>query len=243
MKAQIQSLHGSLQAQSKTQLLSFAAAFLVVMATGFIAGTGRVELISPFTASQASVQVTFYDGETGEVIDPSAVKLIPLALQNRLGYQAEIYRPSPEFLKTILQSLLAWLSLWLALGLTVWVVKRSLKVPQWFQVGSVSGWLMLWRLFQAISISCWLWLPNWRSDLVIGLLDLVQGNPIPTNLAWAVLWRGTLWLLMGIATFVHIIFAFRRNFGFSWFALFFGLLATYILSRLIYAFSTGQLWQ
>jgi hypothetical protein len=189
------------------------------------------------------VQVIFYDGETGEVIEPNAVQLLPLALQRRLGYQAEIYRPKPDFLKATLQSLLAWLSLWLALGLTVWAIKRSLVMLQWFQIGEITGWLMVWRLLQAISVSCWVWLPNWRSDLVIGLLDLVQGHPIPSNLAWAVLWRGAIWLTMGIATFVHIFIAFRRKFAFSRLVSLLSMLATYLVARLIYALSTGQLWQ
>lgn len=243
MKVQVQPDSANLQILPKHPLLRFAFAFFVVIAAGLISGAARVEIASPFTARQAAVQVIFYDGETGEVIDPNAVQLLPLALQKRLGYQAEIYRPKPNFLKATLQSLLAWLSLWVALGLTVWVIKRSLVTPQWFQIGEIAGWLMVWRLLQSVSVSCWVWLPNWRSDLVVGLLDLVQGHPVPADLAWAVLWRGAIWLTMGIATFVHIFIALRRNFAFSRLASLLGLLATYLVARLIYVLSTGQLWQ
>jgi hypothetical protein len=243
VKAQTQPDSANSQILPKHYLLRLAFAFLVVVAAGLISGSGRVEIASPFTARQAAVQVIFYDGETGEVIEPNAVQLLPLALQRRLGYQAEIYRPKPDFLKATLQSLLAWLSLWLALGLTVWAIKRSLVMLQWLQIGEIAGWLMVWRLLQAISVSCWVWLPNWRSDLVIGLLDLVQGHPVPSNLAWAVLWRGAIWLAMGIATFVHIFIAFRRKFAFSRLVSLLSMLATYPVARLIYALSTGQLWQ
>jgi hypothetical protein len=243
VKAQTQPDSANSQILPKHHLLRLAFAFLVVVAAGLISGSGRVEIASPFTARQAAVQVIFYDGETGEVIEPNAIQLLPLALQRRLGYQAEIYRPKPDFLKATLQSLLAWLSLWLALGLTVWAIKRSLVTLQWLQIGEIAGWLMVWRLLQAISVSCWVWLPNWRSDLVIGLLDLVQGHPVPSNLAWAVLWRGAIWLAMGIATFVHIFIAFRRKFAFSRLVSLLSMLATYLVARLIYALSTGQLWQ
>jgi len=243
VKAQAQPDSANLQILPKHRLLRFALAFSVVIAAGLISGAARVEIASPFTARQAAVQVIFYDGETGEVIDPNAVQLLPLALQKRLGYQAEIYRPKPNFLKATLQSLLAWLSLWVAIGLTVLAIKRSLVTSLWFQIGEVAGWLMLWRLFQAISVSCWVWLPNWRSDLIVGLLDLVQGHPVPSNLAWAVLWRGAIWLAMGIATFVHIFIALRLKFAFSRLASLLGLLATYLIARLIYFLSTGQLWQ
>jgi hypothetical protein len=188
------------------------------------------------------VQVSFYD-ETGKVVNPDPAQLLPLTLQRRLGYEAEIYRPKPEFLKATLQSILAWLSLWLALGLTFWVFNRSLTTSQWWRIGSTAGWLLIWRLLQALSVSCWLWLPNWRSDLVIALLDLVQGHPIPTNLLWAILWRGTIWVLTGIATLVHIFILLRRNFGFSYPKAFVALIAVYLLARLIYALSTGQFWR
>jgi hypothetical protein len=48
---------------------------------------------------------------------------------------------------------------------------------------------------------------------------------------------------MGIATFVHIFIAFRRKFAFSRLVSLLSMLATYLVARLIYALSTGQLWQ
>lgn len=233
---------GNLPVQQKTDMLYFSA-IIVVIATGMIAGSARVELASPFTARQSAVEVTFYDGETGQVINPSASQILPLALQGRLGYLAEIYRLPPNYLKSVLQSVLAWLSLWLALGLTILVLKRSLGGYDWFKVGSIAGWLMFWRLLQAVSVSCWLWLPNWRSDLVVGLLDLVQGHPVPADTVWAVLWRGALWLVMGIATFVHIFSVLRRGFNCTRLTSLLGLLMTYLLARLIYSLSTLQFWQ
>lgn len=242
MKTQPQISAGNLPVQRKTDTLYFAA-IIVVIATGMIAGSARVELASPFTARQSAVEVTFYDGETGQVINPSASQILPLALQRRLGYLAEIYRPSPNYLKSVLQSVLAWLSLWLALGLTILVLKRPLKGHDWFKVGTIAGWLMFWRLLQAVSVSCWLWLPNWRSDLVVGLLDLVQGHPVPADMVWTILWRGALWLVMGIATFVHIFFVLRRGFNCTRLTSLLGLLMTYLLARLIYSLSTLQFWQ
>lgn len=242
MKVQVQTTRENLEVAHKPVASHIAIAVVIVAATGIISALARVELASPFTARQAAVQVIFYD-ETGKVINPTPAQLFPLAFQRRLGYQAEIYRPKPEFLRTSLQSLLAWLSLWLALGLTVWVVNRSLTTSQWWQIGSIAGWLLTWRLLQALSVSCWLWLPNWRSDLITALLDLVQGYPVPENLMWAVLWRGILWLSMGVAAFVHIFVVLRRSFGFSRPKSFFGLAAVYLFARLIYVLSTGQLWQ
>lgn len=238
----VQTANEAQTVEGKPILPHLAIAVVIVVATGIIAALARVEIASPFTARQAAVQVSFYD-ETGKAVNPNPVQLLPLALQRRLGYQAEIYRPQPEFLRATLQSLLAWLSLWLALGLTVWAFNRSLSTPQWWRAGSVSGWLMVWRLLQTLSVSCWLWLPNWRSELVTALLDLVQGYHVPANLLWAVLWRGTLWLLMGAATFVHMFVSLRRSFGLPRFKAAVGLIATYLLARLIYVLSTGQLWQ
>lgn len=243
VKAKAQVASESPQIRSQFNLISLAAAISVVVATGLIAGAGRVEFASPFTTRQAAVRVTFYDGETGEIVDHNAIQLLPLALQGRLGYQVEVYRLPPNFLRATLQSFLAWLSLWLALGLTIWAYQRSLTTNQWFQIGSISGWLMLWRLFQVIGVSCWLWLPNWRSELVVALLDLVQGNPVPHNLAWATMWRGTLWLSMGIATFIHIFAVFRLKFNVPSVPSLFGLLPVYLIARLIYALSSSQWFQ
>lgn len=242
MKVQAQTTHENLKVAHKSVAFHFAIAVVIVAATGITSALARVEIASPFTARQAAVQVLFYD-ETGKIVNPNPAQLLSLALQRRLGYQAEIYRPKPEFLRTSLQSVLAWLSLWLALGLTIWVFNRSLTTLQWWQIGSIAGWLLIWRLMQALSVSCWLWLPNWRSDLITALLDLVQGYSIPENLLWAILWRGALWLSMGVAAFVHLFFAFRRSFGFSRPKALLGLAAVYLLARLIYVLSTGQLWQ
>jgi len=243
VKVQDQTVHENRKALHRPASFPFLIAIVVVMGTGIISAFARVEIASPFTSRQTAVQVTFYDGETGKVVNPNPAQLLPLALQRRLGYQAEIYRPRPEFLKATLQSVLAWLSLWLALGLTVWAFNRSLTTSQFWQIGSISGWLLIWRLLQALSVSCWLWLPNWRSDLVLALLDLVQGHPVPTNLLWAILWRGTLWLLIGLASLIHIFIALRRSFGFSRLKALLGLVSVYLLARLIYVLATGELWQ
>ncbi|MCX7642264.1 MAG: hypothetical protein N2116_00435 [Armatimonadetes bacterium] len=243
MKVQIRTVREDRKDFRKSIALNLGIAAVIVLATGIISALARVELASPFTSRQAAVRVLFYDGETGKVVNPNPTQLLPLAVQRRLGYQAKIYRPKPDFPRTTLQSLLAWLSLWLALSLTVWGFNRSLSTSQLWQIGSVAGWLLFWRLLQALSISCWLWLPNWRSDLVIALLDLVQGYPIAENLLWAILWRGALWFLTGVATFVHIFASLRRSFGFPRSKAFLGLIAVYLLARLIYFLSTGNLWQ
>ncbi|MCX7967502.1 MAG: hypothetical protein N3B10_03315 [Armatimonadetes bacterium] len=243
MKVQNQTVHENREALHKSVALPLVIAAVIVLAAGIISALARVEIASPFTSRQAAVQVFFYDVETGEIVNPNPAQLIPLALQRRIGYQAEIYRPRPEFLRVTLQCVLTWLSFWLALGLTVWFFNRSLTIPQWWEIGSTAGWLLVWRLLQSLSISHWLWLPNWRSDLVTALLDLFQGYPIAADLLWAVLWRGLLWLLMGVASFVHIFVVLRRNFNLNIPKALIGLVAVYLLARLIYVLSTGQLWQ
>lgn len=242
MKVQVRVDHESGGASHKFLALRLVIAALIVAVTGFISALARVEIASPFTSRQTAVQVSFYD-ETGKVVNPNPAQLLSLTLQRRLGYQAEIYRPKPEFLRATLQSVLAWLSLWLGMGLTFWIFNRSLTNSQWWGIGSIAGWLLSWRLLQALSISCWLWLPNWSSNLVVALLDLVQGHPIPAKLLWAVLWRGAIWLLTGIATLIHLLIILRRGFGFSYPKAFAALIAIYLLARLIYALSTGQFWQ
>lgn len=231
--------------EEKVRNLSFAllSSTLIVVATGITAGAARVELPSPFGVRQAAVQVFFYDGLSGEYISPNPGQLLSLTLQKRLGYEAEIYRPKPNFVGAILQSLLAWLSLWIALGLSVWLFKRSLTTSQWWHLGSMAGSVMIWRLLQALTVSCWLWLPNWRSDLVLALLDIVQGYPVSANLVWPVLWRGSLWLLTGTATFVHIFIALRRSFSLSCRGSLASLAITYFAARLIYTLATAQFWR
>ncbi len=221
-------------------LFAMLASMLIVIATGVVVGASRVELASPFTARLVAVQVFFHDGVTGKYVNPNAVQLLPLALQGRLGYEAEIRRQKPNFVPAIFQSLLAWLSLWLALGLSLWLIKRSLTTYQWWQIGLLTGSLMIWRLLQALTVSCWLWLPHWNLELVIALLDILQGRPVPTHLVFAVLWRGSLWLLMGIATLIHILAIMQRSFEFSRKASLLGLIVTYIFAKLVYALSTAS---
>lgn len=232
-----------LDRNSRNLLFALMASIVIVFVTGFVVGISRVELSSPFNARQAAVQVFFYDGLTGKYISPNPALLLSLSLQKRLGYEAEIYRPSPNFVRSILQSLLSWLSLWLALGLSFWLFKRSLSTSKWFQIGAIAGSLVIWRLLQALTVSYWLWLPNWRSDLVIALLDIVQGHPVQAHLVWAVLWRSFLWLLTGLATFVHIFFVMRRTFQLPFHLSLLGLIVTYMAAWLIYALSTLRFWQ
>ncbi|MCS7192845.1 MAG: hypothetical protein NZ937_07690 [Armatimonadetes bacterium] len=226
-----------------SQFLSLLASLLIVVATGVVIGVARVELASPFTARQDAVQIVFYDDLTGEHVDPNAIQLLLLTSKKRLGYMVEIYRLKPNFLGGILQSLLAWFSLWLAMGFSLWLIKRSLKTAQWWQIGFLTGLLMVWRFLQALSVSHWLWLPDWRPDFVVALLDIVQGHSVQAPLVWGILWRGTIWLLTGLATFIHIFWASHRIFELSHSASFFNLLLTYIVSKIVYFLSTGQLWR
>ena len=99
---------------------SLAAVAALVVATGVIAGVVRVEFASHFLARHALVQVTFYDSVTGNEVAPHPTGLLPFALQRQLGQQANIFSAPPLLLPAILQSLLAWLCVWVALGITGW---------------------------------------------------------------------------------------------------------------------------
>ncbi len=217
---------------------SFVITVALVLATGVVAGFGRVEFASPFLARQASVQVVFYDSVTGNEVAPNPAALLPLALEGRLGHQVNIFSAPPLLLESTLQSLLAWLCVWVALGLTGWLLRFPLDTTRWWHLGVAAGSLSLWRLLQAISISHWLLLPQGRPDLVTALLDFTMGIAAPTPLLWAVLWRGAWWLMAGLALFVHLFLLTRAQWRCSMGKAFLATLLAYLFARGLYWLAT-----
>ncbi len=214
---------------------SLLVALGIVLATGLVAGWGRVEFASPFLARQAAVKVTFYDSLTDQVVPTTPATLLPLALDRRLGHRVDIFSIPPPIGLATLQSLLAWLCVWVALGASRWVLRLPFTSSLWWQLGVTSGVMSLWRLLQALFISHWLWLPGGRPDLVAALLDLTMGMSVPSPLLWGVLWRGAGWLLMGLGMIGHLFFVFRWQWQCSRRKALLGTLLTFLIARLLYA--------
>ncbi len=214
--------------------LSLSLVGLLVVGTGLLAGAGRVEFATPFTARQVAVQVIFFDAETGEVVPRTLAHLLPLAMERRLGHKVDIYQLPPRFLPAILESVMVWLCLWLATGLTGWLLRRQLSPALWWRMGEAVGWLAFWRALQTIAVSHWLLLPNGRTDLVMAMVDLTLGVGASGNLLGAILWRSALWVGAAVASFVHLFVLLRRLFQCPQITAVFATLLVYLLARSLY---------
>lgn len=211
------------------------------MATGMIGGAGRVEFATPFTARLQAVTVTFYHSATGEPLS-NVLRLWQAVKERQLTHHIQAFEMPPTYLVSTLQSVLSWLSLWLAMGLTVILLRRPLTTTLWWQIGGMVGCLFIWRLLQAISVSHWLWLPNGQPTLVDAISDMLVkmtlGATVPSALLWAFLWRALFWLLTGTLFFISLFFVVRSSFRCSKLTALLSVVITYIAARWIYALAT-----
>ncbi len=151
----------------------------------------------------------------------------------------QAFEMPPNYLVGVLQSLLSWLSLWLAMGLTGALLRRPLTTALWWQIGGMVGCLFIWRLLQALSVSYWLWLPKGQPTLVHALSEtlvkMALGEPVTFQLVLAFLWRALFWVLTGALFFASLFFAVRSAFRCSRLTALLGFVITCIAARCIYA--------
>lgn len=210
-------------------------ALLSVIATGIFAGAGRVEFPTPLTARLSIMPVTFYDMQTQTELPNNVLVLWKAALQRRLALWVRVLEVQPDFVTPLLQSIICWLSLWLAVGLTGFLFSQRLTTPLWWQIGGIVGSLFSLKLLHAVAASYWIWAPNWQPDLVDALADMLVGIPVPSAMVWAVSLRGLFWSLTALLFLVGLFFAIRNAFKLSVAkTLLCGFIA-YLLARLIYA--------
>lgn len=214
-------------------LLSPVAISLVI-ATGLVAGLGRVEFPSPFIARLRAMPVTFYDVRTREPLPNNPFLLWGKAMRGQLGYWVRVVKMPPDFLLPVLQSLFGWLSLWLAMGLTGSLLRRGFLSPLWWRLGSSVGFLFALRLTHVLAASHWVWIPDWNPLFIQALVDMLLGISVPPSLLWAVMARGLFWLLTALSFWLGTFFVLRFAFRLSKGQTFIGGLLAYLLSRLFY---------
>lgn len=182
---------------------------LAVLFVGFFASFAKVEFPSPFTARLAAVTVRFYEADKQREVTGNTLQLWQLAQRHRLAYFVTVHRFSPRYIPVILQSLLSWLCLWLAVGLVGLALRCPIPSSRWWQLGGWLGCLFAGRLLQAISASTWVWLPNERPTFLNALVDMALGLPLPSTAYAALFLRISLWLLSTLLLPVSLFFLLR----------------------------------
>jgi hypothetical protein len=211
---------------------------LIVLVVGFIASLARVEFSSPFTARLAAVTVRFFEAGKGREVTGNLFQLWQLAQRHRLAYFVTVHRFPPRYLPVILQSLLGWLCLWLAVGLVGLALRCPMPSLCWWQLGGWLGCLFIGRLLQIISVSAWLWFPHERPNLLNALVDMALGLPLPSTAYAALFWRISLWLLSTLLLPICLFFLLRIAWHCSKGKAFVGTLLTIPLASVLYRLAT-----